>query len=138
MRKNVRITRNVQFIRVAPVLEVQITGNNCLLHDGSLPSTAYRRHKNNCFFSTPRTPTLQKCKEPQVVCTFYLVTINDSYFPDSPMNNIIALLNCSFLVSSCPCYLVVARLETSSSGVTLHCDNLPRDVSLDTPCAGRT
>ena len=50
MRKNVRITRNVQFIRVAPVLEVQITGNNCLLHDGSLPSTAYRRHKNNCFF----------------------------------------------------------------------------------------
>ena len=48
------------------------------------------------------------------------------------MNNIIALLNCSFLVSSCPCYLVVARLETSSSGVTLHCDNLPRDVSLDT------
>ena len=49
------------------------------------------------------------------------------------MNNIIALLNCSFLVSSCPCYLVVARLETASSGVTLHCDNLPRDVSLDTP-----
>ena len=89
------------------------------------------------FFSTPLTPTLQ-CKEPQLVCTFYLVTINDSYFPDSPMNNIIALLNCSFLVSSCPCYLVVARLETSSSGVTLHCDNLPRDVSLDTLCAGRT
>ena len=56
MRKNVRITRNVQFIRVAPVLKVQITGNNCLLHDGSLPSTAYRRHKNNCtFFYTSYT-----------------------------------------------------------------------------------
>ena len=97
MRKNVRITRNVQFIRVAPVLEVQITGNNCLLHDGLLPSTAYRRHINNCLFSTPRTHTLQKCKEPQLVCTFYLVTINDSYFP-TPLW--ITSLHCSIAHSS--------------------------------------
>ena len=84
MRKNVRITRNVQFIRVAPVLEVQITGNNCLLHDGSLPSTAYRRHINNCTFF-PHLVHLHyknvKSHNLYVLFTWWQLTIHISRLP---------------------------------------------------------